>query len=168
VSARAARRGGFTLIEVLVALVIAAVGLAAVLAVVSNTARDATYLRDKTLATWIALNQLTTVRVGGSMPSVDKTDGDVDYANGKWKWQQTVTQTEVPGMRRVDVAVRHAEDPADAPIATVTGFVGRTQIASQPSATTWDFTAVAGSSSGGTTKTSTGATTTQPGAGTHP
>ncbi len=152
---------GFTLIEVLVALVIAAVGLAAVLSVVTNTARDATYLRDKTLATWIALNQLTTVRIGGSMPSVDKTDGDVDYANGKWKWQQTVTQTEVPGMRRIDVAVRHAEDSVDAPVATVTGFVGRTQVASQPSSATWDYAAI-GTSGGSTTRSTTGVTTTQP------
>ena len=159
------RARGFTLIEVLVALVIAAVGLGAVLSVVTNTARDATYLRDKTLATWIALNQLTTVRIGGSMPSVDKTDGDVDYANGKWKWQQTVTQTEVPGMRRVDVAVRHAEDPVESPLATVTGFVGRTQVASQPSSATWDY-AVTGPGTGGTTHTTTtGITTTQPSGG---
>jgi len=88
---------GFTLIEVLVALVIAALGLAAVLSVVTNSARDSSYLRDKTLASWIALNQITLVRLSNNLPSVDKTNGDVDYANGKWKWQQTVTQTDVAG-----------------------------------------------------------------------
>ena len=135
------RRCGFTLIEVLVALAIAAMGLAAVLSVVTNAARDSTYLRDKTFATWIALNQLTTVRIGLTMPSVDKTDGSVDFANGKWKWQQTVTQTEVAGMRRLDVAVRHAEDPEDSPIATVSGFVGRTQVQAPPSLTSWEYSA---------------------------
>ena len=84
-----------------------------------------------------------------------------DYANGKWKWQQTVTQTEVPGMRRIDVAVRHAEDSVDAPLATVTGFVGRTQVASQPSSATWDYAAI-GTSGGSTTRSTTGVTTTQP------
>ena len=133
------RRSGFTLIEVLVALAIAAMGLAAVLSVVTNAARDSTYLREKTFATWIALNQLTTVRIGTTMPSVDRTDGDVAFANGKWKWQQTVTQTEVPGMRRVDVAVRHAEDPDTSPLATVTGFVGRTQVQSQQSSASWEY-----------------------------
>ena len=136
------KRAGFTLIEVLVALVIAALGLAAVLSVVTNSARDSTYLRDKTLASWIALNQITLVRISNTMPSVDKTNGDVDFANGKWKWQQTVSQTEVPGMRRIDVAVRHAEDPESSPIATVSGFVGRTQVQSQPSTATWDYLAV--------------------------
>ena len=41
-----ARVRGFTLIEVLVALAIAAIGLASVLAVVTNSARNAVYLRD--------------------------------------------------------------------------------------------------------------------------
>ena len=134
------RRAGFTLIEVLVAIVIAALGLAAVLSVVTNSARDATYLRDKTLASWIGLNQITLVRISNSLPSVDKTSGDVEFANGKWKWQQTVTQTEVPGMRRLDVAVRHAEDPENSPVATVSGFVGRTQVQAPPSTTSWEYT----------------------------
>ena len=138
------RAPGFTLIEVLVGLAIAAIGLAAALSVVTNSARNVNYLRDKTLASWIALNQITTVRVSAQMPSVDKTDGEVDYANDKWKWVQTVTQTEVPGMRRVDVAVRRAADSEDAPIATVTGFVGRTQVQSQPSGITWDLPVTAG------------------------
>jgi general secretion pathway protein I len=137
------RPRGFTLIEVLVALAIAAIGLAAALSAVTHSARNVNYLREKTLASWIALNQITTVRVSAQMPSVDKTDGDLDFANGKWKWVQTVTQTEVPGMRRIDVAVRHADDPEDAPIATVTGFVGRTQVQSQPSGITWDLPATA-------------------------
>ena len=133
-------RRGFTLIEVLVALAIAAIGLAAVLSVVTSSARNANYLRDKTIASWIGLNQITTVRLGNQLPSVDKTDGDVDFANGKWKWQQTVTQTDVAGMRRIDVAVRHADDPTDKPVTTVTGFVGRTQVATPPSNITWDYT----------------------------
>ena len=143
------KRSGFTLIEVLVALVIAALGLAAVLSVVTNSARDATYLRDKTLASWIALNQITLVRISNTLPSVDKTSGDADFANGKWKWQRTVTQTEVPGMRRIDVAVRHAEDPEDSPIASVSGFVGRTQVQAPPSVISWEYTApTAGGTSG--------------------
>jgi general secretion pathway protein I len=131
-------RRGFTLIEVLVALAIAAVGLAAVLSVVGNSTRDASYLRDRTLATWIALNQITELRLGTSLPSVDRTDGEVDYAGFAWKWQRTVTQTEVPGMRRLDVSVRFSDAADDAWLATVTGFVGQTQLATPPSTTQWE------------------------------
>jgi len=137
VSARGAR--GFTLIEVLVALAIAAIGLASVLSVVTGSARNAIYLRDKTFASWIAANKITELRLGNTMPSVDKTDGDLDYAGQKWKWEQTVTQTEVPGMRRIDVAVRFAEAPAEAVLATVTGFVGRTQVAAPASSSSWEL-----------------------------
>jgi general secretion pathway protein I len=132
------RTGGFTLIEVLVALAIATLGLAAALSVVTNSARNAGYFRDRTFASWIAQNKITEARLGSTMPSVDKTNGDLDYAGQKWKWEQTVTQTEVPGLRRIDVSVRSADAEAASPLATVTGFVGRTVQAAQPSGTTWD------------------------------
>ena len=106
-----ARAPGFTLIEVLVALAIAALGLASVLAVVTNSARNSVYLRDKTFASWIAQNRITELRLGTTMPSVDKTNGDLEFAGQKWKWEQTVTQTDVAGMRRIDVAVRFADAP---------------------------------------------------------
>ena len=144
------RAGGFTLIEVLVALAVAAIGLAAVLGVVSNSARNATYLRDKTLAGWIALNHITEARLGTIMPAVERTTGELDYAGQHWKWSQTVTQTDVPGMRRVDVQVRYATDPEDSSLASVTGFVGRTQIATPQSATSWDGDLIAGAPGGAT------------------
>ncbi|MCK7583534.1 MAG: type II secretion system minor pseudopilin GspI [Chromatiales bacterium] len=45
---------GFTLIEVLAALVIVALGMLGVIQAVTQTARNGTYLREKTLAHWIA------------------------------------------------------------------------------------------------------------------
>ena len=151
-------RGGFTLIEVLVALAIAAIGLAAVLAVVTNSARNATYLRDKVYASWIGQNVITELRIGTTMPSVDRTSGDVEFAGQKWKWEQTVTQTDVPGIRRIDVAVRFADAASDASLATVSGFVGRTQLAAPVSSTTWELTAgPAAAPPAGATPTTTGA-----------
>ncbi|MBS0374901.1 MAG: type II secretion system minor pseudopilin GspI [Proteobacteria bacterium] len=153
---------GFTLIEVLVALAIAAIGLAAVLAVVTNTSRDAVYLRDRMLASWIGQNKLTELRLQATLPSVDKTSGELDYAGRKWKWQQAVTQTEVPGMRRIDVAVRFAESDEKDTVATVTGFVGRVQISAPARPTTWDLPLPTG---GGGTNPSGGLTTTVPATG---
>jgi general secretion pathway protein I len=149
------RSRAFTLIEVLVALAIAGMGLAAVLGVVTHAARNASYLHDKTFASWIALNQITKLRLASTLPSVDRTDGDLDYANGKWKWRQVVTQTDIPGIRRVDVAVRHDGDAAESPIATVTGFVGRTQVSGVQAVDSWDY---AGASGGAATLTGAGST----------
>ncbi len=101
---------GFTLIEVLVALAIVTVGMAAVLATLTSSARTVSYLRDKTFANWVALNQIALVRISGQLPAPGKSDGDVDFAGRKWHWQQEVSTTQVPGMVRMDVSVR----PADA------------------------------------------------------
>ena len=91
---RKLRRGGFTLIEVLVAIGIAAIGLAAVLAVVTNSAGNAMSQRTRTLASWVAFNRLTLTRLGTSLPATQLTKGDIDLANLKWKWEQNVTATD--------------------------------------------------------------------------
>ncbi len=135
----APRATGFTLIEVLVALAIAAIGLAAVLSVVTHSTRNAIYFRDKTFASWIGQNKITEARLTITLPSVDKTSGELDYAGQSWKWEQTVTQTDVPGLRRIDVAVRQGDAPTGEQVATVTGFAGRTQLAAPQSTASWDY-----------------------------
>jgi hypothetical protein len=72
-----------------------------------------------------------------------------------------VTQTEVPGLRRIDVSVRPADADVTMPTSTVSGFVGRTVISAPPSSSPWDVgpgTAGAGGSGASTTvKSATGA-----------
>jgi general secretion pathway protein I len=129
---------GFTLIEVLVALAVAAIGLAAVLAIVTNTANAAAGVRERTFAAWIASNRIAETRLSNSFPSVDRTSGDLEFAGARWVWEQTVTQTEIPGMRRLDVRVRLADAPEDAFLASVAGFVSRAQMSNPAPATPWN------------------------------
>ena len=105
----ALRAGGFTLIEVLVALAIVAVGMAAVLSALSSSASTVSYLRDKTFAQWVALNQISTLRLSGQIAPVGNSDGDVDFGGRSWHWRREVVATEVPGVVRIDVKVRPAE-----------------------------------------------------------
>jgi general secretion pathway protein I len=133
------RGRGFTLIEVLVALAVAALGLAAVLAIVTNTANAAAGVRERTFAAWIASNRIAETRLSGTLPSVDRTAGEVEFGGQRWEWEQTVTQTDVPGIRRLDVRVRLADAPDDAFLASVTGFAGRTQMTAPPGGSSWDL-----------------------------
>jgi general secretion pathway protein I len=100
---------GFTLIEVLVALAIVTVGMAAVLGTLNSSADTIVYLRDKTFANWVALNQVATVRLAGQQPATGDSDGKVDFAGRTWVWHQTVSTTQIPGMERIDVNVRPSD-----------------------------------------------------------
>jgi general secretion pathway protein I len=128
---------GFTLIEVVVAIAIVALGMMAVFRVVHDTVNNSTYLRDRTFATWIADNRLAEIRLAAGLPSVDETEGDVEFAGQKWHWRATVSQTPVDDLRRIDVRVRRADDAPDSSLAEVSGFAGAVAMDSPPSATPW-------------------------------
>jgi general secretion pathway protein I len=99
---------GFTLLEVLVALVIVAFGMGAVLAALSGAAVNVGALREKTLAQWVALNRVADVRLNLQPPQVGTTEGDIKgFGNGDWHWQQIVTSMqEIPGLQQITVSVR--------------------------------------------------------------
>jgi general secretion pathway protein I len=100
---------GFTLIEVLVALAIVTIGMAAVMGALTSSASTTAYLRDKTFAQWVALNQIANLRLSGQEPATGKSDGDTDFAGRTWHWHQEVLTTELPGVERIDVSVRPAD-----------------------------------------------------------
>jgi general secretion pathway protein I len=124
---RAHAAAGFTLIEVLVALVIVAVGMAAVMSALSSSANTLSFLRDETFAQWLALNQIATLRLSAQQPPVGNSSGDTDFAGRSWHWRQEVVTTDVPGVVRIDVKVRPKEVQAgddEAWTTTVSGIYG--------------------------------------------
>jgi general secretion pathway protein I len=123
-----ARARGFTLIEVLVALAIVAIGMAAVLGALNSSADTVSYLRDKTFAQWVALNQIANLRISGQLQAPGNSDGDTDFAGRTWHWRQEVTATQVPGVVRIDVKVRpkdvKTDDEDSGWFTTVSGIQG--------------------------------------------
>ena len=107
------RSGGFTLIEVLVALAIVTIGMAAVLGTLSSSADTVSYLRDKTFAQWVGLNQIANLRLSGQIAPTGNSEGDTDFAGRKWHWRQDVAATQIPGVVRIDVSIRPAEVKGD-------------------------------------------------------
>lgn len=121
------RLRGFTLVEVLVALVIVAIGMAAVLASLTSAADTTAYLRERSFAEWVAMNRIAELRLQRQRPADGKSSGDAEFAGRRWRWEQEILELEIPGTRRIDVRVR----PADATggrnagwVATVSGIIG--------------------------------------------
>ncbi|MGC8520941.1 MAG: type II secretion system minor pseudopilin GspI [Steroidobacteraceae bacterium] len=141
---------GFTLIEVLVALAIVTIGMAAVLEALTSSAQATLYLRHKTFAEWVALNQVERVRLAGVMPHVGSSNGEVEYAKGKWRWQQKVIDTPIPGVKRIVVSTRPAKNKhAHEWYATVTGYMGQAIGPPNPLSPQWIPGPIAGVPAGG-------------------
>ena len=118
------RAAGFTLIEVLVALIVVGLGMLAVIQTVSQTANNTSYIREKTIAHWIAMNQLTKARLEPNAPALDKSSDEVEMAGRDWRWTMEVKQTPVESIRRIEVSVRPSEAPEKSSLAYVSGFYG--------------------------------------------
>ena len=118
---------GFTLVEVLVALMVVAIGLAALMTAVSGAARTSGYLRDKTLAQWIALNRITEVRLTTNKLGQNNDLGQLEFANRTWHYDTRYFDTSIATMKRVVVRVWAGDAKTKSnPIAEATSFLGST------------------------------------------
>ena len=97
---------GFTLMEVLIALVIVTLAVSALLGTVTSSGSNVSYLRDKTIAEWVALNRLTEIRIAQQMPDKGRRVGNTEMAGMRWQWEEEVIELPVKGMFRVEVRAR--------------------------------------------------------------
>ena len=77
---------GFTLIEVLVALTIFAVALAALVRAASISTDGAIDIRERLMATWVAQNHLAELVALGAFPEVGSRTGEATQANVQFRW----------------------------------------------------------------------------------
>jgi general secretion pathway protein I len=133
------RTRGFTLVEVLVALVVVALGLTALMVAVNGTARTSGFLRDKSLAQWIALNRLSEVRLNVAKFGQNTDTGELDFGSRKWHYDTRYFDTSIASMKRVVVRVYLGDAKAKGnPLAQAVGFLGSSL--SVPGSTTVDWT----------------------------
>ncbi len=119
--------GGFTLLEVMVALLIFALFAAAVQRAGSQYYSQFERIEGKTLATWIAENRIARLQLGNSLPAVSDNSEEMDFADRHWRVETRVSTTQAPSIRRVDVTVFLFDNGDGNPKQqlTFTGFVGR-------------------------------------------
>ena len=121
----ARRDRGFTLVEVLVALLIVALGLAALMTTISGAADQSGYLRDKTIAQWIAMNRIVEVRLNLQKFGQNNDKAEVKMGGRDWHYDTRYFNTSIASMRRIVVRVWAGKsDAKGSPLAEAIGFIG--------------------------------------------
>lgn len=116
-----AHPAGFTLIEVLVALTIFAIGVMATLRAMGIAVSGSDDQRTRLLAGWVAQNRLSEMRVFKRFPPVGANEGEVTMAGQRFYWREEVKATPNPLFRRVDVTVTSAPGESYA-LSRLSGF----------------------------------------------
>lgn len=116
---------GFTLLEVMVALAVLAVALAALIKGVSDNAANAAYLRDKSYAHWVGMNVVTEQRLLGSIKEGKVERGEEVMGNHTWYWSAALSETFDEDVRRLEVKVRGSEEKDASPLASLVAFIAR-------------------------------------------
>lgn len=120
---RRSNQAGFTLIEILVAMTIIAVGVSALVTSAAASAWRADYLREREFGRWVASNALAELQSVPAWPANGTTNKEVEMGRFTWYVRTRTQAVADPDLRRVDIEVRLDEN-ADNYIYTVAGFVG--------------------------------------------
>jgi len=116
------RARGFTLIEVMVALVIVAITLSAGIKAAGALTDNALRFNEVSAAQWCADNQLTGLRLARNFPSVGDGEFVCEQIGHSYRGRLTIRPTPNPNFRRVDAQV--ANEAGD-PILTISTVLGR-------------------------------------------
>lgn len=117
---------GFTLIEVLVALLVFSIIATVAAQMGSQYIGTFERVRDKTFAGWVADNRINELRLQEQLPSVSENSEEIEYGPFRWQVETTVLNTQDPSIRRVEVSVGKfrgdGTDPAQ--IHSLSAFIG--------------------------------------------
>lgn len=113
---------GFTLLEVLVALAILAITMAAVARTASSSIHHVEALRTRVIADWVAQNRLAQHQARGDWPTPGIQTGEEMQAGLAYPWREEVIATPNPTMSRIVVNV-YAPDDKTHTLSELTGYL---------------------------------------------
>ncbi len=117
--------GGMTLIEVLVALAIVAIALAAATSAAGSLTRSTQRQADSVLGQLCAENELVKLRLSRVYPGAGEQTFVCDMANRKLVGTLSIAVTPNPNFRRIDAKVRDSDAPDAAQIYRLSTILAR-------------------------------------------
>jgi general secretion pathway protein I len=118
------RQGGFTLLEVIVALGIASVSILGISTALSTYISSIEALEERTVAMWVADNRLQALRIQGIVPEKGELSGTQDMAGREWHYIQLTEKTSDPYLYRVTVNV-YTNDDYSYMVASLLGYMNK-------------------------------------------
>jgi len=97
------RQNGFTLIEVLVALAVVSVALAALSRAMGLTVSNQAGLEERIVATWVAQDELVKLQVLPNSRAEAKQE--VTFLNRNWTTEMTTEDTLIPDVKKVTMTI---------------------------------------------------------------
>lgn len=117
------KQKAFTLLEVLVAFAVLTMGLGTVIKVAGGQASQLAYLKDKTIALWVANNKANEIQLD-KWPSTGNSSGHEFMAGQEWRWKLKVSNTADKDLRRLDIEVNRANEEGE-PVVRFISFTGK-------------------------------------------
>lgn len=116
---------GFTLVEVMVALLVVAMSVSALLDSMMGHVDNTAYLRDKTIAHWVALNQLELERIRNRSTNAllrEEKSGSEEMVGREWYWtiKPVLVKGDWEGFAQLTITV--TDQPEGDPLVTLVGI----------------------------------------------
>ena len=99
------RQGGFTLIEVMMAMLVFAAVAMIQQEVTASTVSQYLNIKNKIVASWIAENKIVELQIAKSLPAIKEYKEDIEYANASWQVISKVSKTANEDIHKLDVDV---------------------------------------------------------------
>lgn len=97
---------GFTLIEVLLALLIIAIGLTALMKATAQNVANTQHIKEKTISHWVAMQGVTMIQLGLIPAKINQDMSQVTKFFGqRWYWRANITQTSIKSVQRIIIKV---------------------------------------------------------------
>lgn len=125
---------GFSLIEVLVALLVLAIAFGASVSAVSQSANTLEALRDRTEANALLSERLDELRLAANWPPTGEKAQSFTNNKRKWYWRRVTLDTADSDVRKVEMEVGLDKTDTRAAITLVTriAYIRRENISAQP------------------------------------